>query len=123
MRDNAGGGARGLRAVPSQELLDVVRAAYRIDFRSEPVDLGGSSNLNLLLGGASCQWVLRVYRPYVTTERLKAIQTVRQALTLAGIPAGSHIATQDGQPWMSLDGRLIELERYVTHDADMNTWA
>jgi homoserine kinase type II len=122
MSDNAGGGVRGLRAVPSQELLDAVRAAYRIGIETEPVDLGGSSNLNMLLADASGQWVLRVYRPYVTAERLEAIQSIRRELSLACVPCDDLVATRDGRTWMSFDGRLVELVRYVERDADMDTW-
>ena len=121
-RDNAGGGVRGLRAWPSQALFNAVRAAYKIEFETEPIDLGGSSSLNLLVADRSGQWVLRVYRPYVTVERLDAIHFIRQALSLAGVPCGGLMTTHDGQPWISFDGRLVELEHYIEHDADMDTW-
>ncbi len=122
MTDNAGNGIRGLRARLSHELLAVVQTDYGIFSETEPVDLGGSSNLNLFIDDRSSQWVLRVYRPYVTSERLEAIQKVRRDLTLAGIPCGGLVMTQDGRPWMSFDSRLVELERYVEHDACMDTW-
>jgi hypothetical protein len=61
--DNAGGGLRGLRARPSRALFNAVRAAYEIELENEPVDLGGSSNLNLLVTHRSGPKVLRVYRP------------------------------------------------------------
>lgn len=123
MRDNASGGIRGLRATPSQELLDAVEAAYKIKFETEPVDLGGSSNLNLLLADSSQQWVLRVYRPYVTAQRLDAIHYVRQKLSHAGLPCGGIMAAYNGRPWISFDGRPVELEHYVERDAEMDTWA
>jgi hypothetical protein len=123
MNDNAGGGVRGLRAVASQALLDAVQAAYRIDIPTQPFDLGGSANLNLCFADASNKWVVRVYRPYVTTERLRAIQTVRHELSLAGIPSDCLVMTGNGQPWMSFDGRLVELERYIDHNGKMDTWA
>lgn len=123
MNDDAGGGGRGLRAAPSLELLDAVRSAYGIRIDTEPIDLGGSSNLNLLVTDATNRRVLRVYRPHVTTGRLKAIQTVRQCLTRAGVPSDSLLMTRTGQPWIAFDGRLVELERYIDHDADMDTWA
>src|SRR5690349_23540466 len=48
-RDNAGGGRRGLRATLSPELLEVVRDRYGLGSLNGIVDLGGSSNLNLLV--------------------------------------------------------------------------
>lgn len=123
MSDNAGDGKRGLRADPSQQLLLAVQAEYGMRFGNAPVDLGGSSNLNLLLADSSSQWVLRVYRPYVTPGRLHAIQTVRRELAQAGIPVERPVLTQNGQAWVSFNGKLVELERYVAHDAAMNTWA
>lgn len=122
IKDNAGGGVRGWRATPSPELLDAVRTAYRIDFGPEPVDLGGSSNLNLLLESESGQWVLRVYRPYVTAERLEGIQSVRRELSLSAVPCEGLAVTHAGCSWFSFGDRLVELERYIEHDIDMNTW-
>lgn len=120
--DNAGGGSRGLRAEPSEALFDAVRASYGIAFETEPVDLGGSSSLNLLVTSSSGQWVLRVYRPYVTSARLDAIHEVRRILSLAGIPCGNPAMASDGQYCFSFDNRLVELEPYIEHDTDMNTW-
>lgn len=50
IRDNAGGGVRGLRARPSAALVQAVRHAYGLDALAvESIDLGGSSSLNLLV--------------------------------------------------------------------------
>jgi homoserine kinase type II len=103
-------------------LLDAVRAAYGIETGSGPVDLGGSSNLNLLLTGASGRWVARVYRPYVMAERLEAIHAARQELTRAGVPCGGPLETKAGQAWTTFEGRLVEVEPYVERDAEMDTW-
>src|SRR5712691_1539516 len=78
--DDAGGGLRGLRAGPSRGLLDAVRQAYGLDFNTDPVDLGGSSNLNLLIVDRQDRWVVRVYRKYVTPARLRQVHLVRSAL-------------------------------------------
>src|SRR5947207_297500 len=68
--DNAKNGLRGLRAVPSPHLLEMLRERYRLDERIEPRDLGGSSNLNLLIAAGGRRCVARVYRPYVTVSRV-----------------------------------------------------
>jgi len=42
--DDAAGGLRGLRPVPSTGLFDAFREAYGIDCPTDPIDLGGSSS-------------------------------------------------------------------------------
>jgi Ser/Thr protein kinase RdoA (MazF antagonist) len=120
--DDAGGGLRGLRAAPSRELLDAVRQAYGVFGSTDPVDLGGSSNLNLLVRDGSDRWVVRAYRPYVTAARLQAIHLVRSELSERGVPCGGLLPSRDGQTWIAFENRLIEVERYVSRDADMDSW-
>lgn len=120
--DNAGGGLRGLRATPSPELFAALHDCYKIDIGNDVVDLGGSSSLNLLVANDNRRYVLRVYRPYVTEARLGDIHLVRRKLVTRGVPCPEVVATRDGQPWMVLDGRLVEVEHYVERDADMNSW-
>src|SRR4051812_2270569 len=52
----------------------------------DTTDLGGSSNLNLLLREGNRRWVVRVYRPWVTASRLGAIQQARRQLASGGVP-------------------------------------
>lgn len=128
--DNAGGGLRGLRATPSLELFKALRDCYEIDGGENVLDLGGSSNLNLLISvehaarlfNDTRQYVLRVYRPYVTETRLRDLHLVRRELTACGVPCAEVVATRDGQTWITFDGRLVEVEHYVENDADMDSW-
>jgi Ser/Thr protein kinase RdoA (MazF antagonist) len=120
--DNAGGGLRGLRATPSPELFKALYDRYEIDVGEDIVDLGGSSNLNLLISNDLRQYVIRVYRPYVTETRLGDIHLVRRELTARGVPCPEVVATRYGQLWIMLDGRLVEVEHYVEHDANMDSW-
>jgi homoserine kinase type II len=116
--------ARGpaLRAKDTPALRDILRAHYGIDSRTDARDLGGSSNLNLLVADNDARYVVRVYRPWVTAARLAAIQRARQALDQGGVPCPQPIPTRDGARWASLDGRLVEVEGYVDHDATMDSW-
>ncbi|MEX2246378.1 MAG: phosphotransferase [Dehalococcoidia bacterium] len=116
--DDAGQGRRGLRAKPSSELFHVLRERYGLDAEGA-TDLGGSSNLNLLIAG---RWVARVYRPYVTAARLADINRVREAIRAGDVPSAEVIPTGDGEPWTMAGDRLVEVERYVTSDARMNSW-
>jgi homoserine kinase type II len=120
--DNAGGGQRGLRATPSDALLAAVCRAYGIGESPDPVDLGGSANLNLLVGVGDDRYVVRVYRPHVTMDRLRAMQVVRHALARAGVPCVPPMPTRDGRSWLVFADRLVEVERFVAWDTVMDTW-
>jgi Ser/Thr protein kinase RdoA (MazF antagonist) len=122
LMDDAGGGKRGLRAVPSPELLDLIDLRYGVDCGSDTVDLGGSSSLNLLVGEPDDRFVVRVYRPYVSVERLRVTHLVRRTLAMADVPCGGLVPTIDGQWWVHFKGRLVETERFVERDAVMDSW-
>ena len=121
LNDDAGGGGRGLRATASQHLLESVSVDYGVDVGDSQIDLGGSSNLNVRIGEDE-YYVVRVYRPHVTTERLNEIHRVRHHLAAAGVPCDGLLRALDGRPWIEVDDRLVEVEKYVEHDAYMNTW-
>src|SRR5438046_8368960 len=120
--DDAGNGLRGSRAVAMLELLAQLRERYRLGENGEAQDLGGSSCLTLLVTHGGSRSVARVYRPYVTVPRLEAIQQVRKALVHGGVPCTEIVRTCDGEPWGVIDGRLVELETFVEHDAKMDSW-
>ena len=119
--DDAGGGKRGQRATVSRHLLESASVAYGIDVGDSPLDLGGSSNLNVRVGEDE-HYVVRVYRPHVATERLNAIHRVRHYLAAVGVPCDGLLRTLDGRLWIQVEDRLVEVEKYVEHNADMNTW-
>jgi Ser/Thr protein kinase RdoA (MazF antagonist) len=120
--DDAGNGLRGLRATPSLSLFEALRERYGLDATDEIRDLGGSSNLNLLIVTGDGRYVVRVYRPYVSASRLRDIQSVRRELTKSGIPCAELVPTREDETWTMIDGRLVEVERFVEHDEDMNSW-
>ena len=120
--DDADGGRRGLRARPGPGLQRVLRDEWGLDRVAEAVDLGGSSSLNLLVGAAARRCVVRVHRPSVTPGRLGAIHQARGALLAGGVPCAPPVLTRQGAPWVNLEGRLVEVELYVDHDAVMDSW-
>src|SRR5258707_15592561 len=111
-----------LRAESSPELFDVLQDRYGIEASAPPTDLGGSSNLNLLVTDHDDRFVVRVYRPWVTTARLSDIQRVRRQLIQGGVPCSQTVLTRDGEGLAEVDGRLVEVERYVEHDGKMDSW-
>jgi Ser/Thr protein kinase RdoA (MazF antagonist) len=119
--DNAGNGRRGLRAGPTAWVLAALREHYGIA-GNRIRDLGGSSNLNLLVADDQTRYVVRVYRPYVTGGRLADIHLVRRELSRGDVPSAQVVPTGDDQPWIRVAGRLIEVEWFVEHDATMDSW-
>jgi homoserine kinase type II len=119
--DDAGGGRRALRAQPSAELLDALKRDYAIEPSTPPADLGGSSNLNLLVVHRDRKLVVRVYRPSVSAARLADIQSARRQLALHSFPCLVPMPTSDGRDWVTVSGRLLEVEEYVASDGRMNT--
>src|ERR671932_574107 len=83
----------GPRAVGSAELCDVVAAAYRLGTIQTVQDVWGTYNLNLRLQTDSGAYIVRVYRPWVTRERIETLQSTRTMLARAGFPAVTALPT------------------------------
>jgi len=107
----------------SVDLYRVLADRYGIRPGNETRDLGGSSTLNLFVEDHARPFVVRVYRPWLRSERLAAIQKARRYLAVNGIPCGLPLSTRDGAPWAMVGDRLVEVERYVEVDGRMDTWA
>jgi homoserine kinase type II len=82
-------------------------------------DLGGSYNLNLLVAGS---WVVRVYGPWVSADRLAAVQAVRSSLRERGWPIPSLRLSCAGAGFTRLGSRLVEVEAYVGDGFPMESW-
>lgn len=100
---------------------DMLRREYGIA-ADEIKDLGGSSNLNLLIQSGENQYIARIYRPWVTLSRLTAIQLAHRTLNDGGVPSPLPVSTRDGKDASSIDGLVMEVEHWVERDADMDTW-
>jgi Ser/Thr protein kinase RdoA (MazF antagonist) len=101
------------RPMASAALLQAVVQAYALPQAGKPIDLGGSSNLNLHLPAPDGGHVIRVYRAWVSPERLSGIQSVRAALRRAGLPFTQTIPAADGRPWIRFGDWLVEVEPFV----------
>src|SRR6478672_2466905 len=102
------------RAPVTRELLDLLHTTYGLTSDGDAVDLGGSNNLNLHLPGHDGGWVARVYCPWTSPARLRALQHVRSELVSAGLPFATTVAARDGRNFITFEGRVVEVERYVT---------
>ena len=121
--DDAAGGRRGTRAVASAGLDGFLRANWGVWPTGPAPDLGGSSNLNLLVTDGRSLQVARVYRPFVTGQRVAALQAVRHHLASHGVACADPIPALGGRGWEAFEGRAVEVEPYVAAPAAMNTLA
>jgi len=111
-----------VRPIISPELIDSIVRAYELTPNCYPIDLGGSSNLNLQFAGQGGGHVARVYRAWVTPQRLEGIQFVRATLRAAGLPFSQTRTSADGRPWIHCGDWLVEVEPFV-EGHDMTTWS
>ncbi len=121
--DDAAAGQRGTRAIVSADLEELLQAHWGVRPARAAPDLGGSANLNLLVTDGRSLRVARVYRPFVTGQRVAALQAVRDHLARHGIPCAPPIPARGGRRWETFQGRAVEVEPYVAAPAVMNTLA
>lgn len=106
----------------SPEIIETLRQRFGLHSSAAVKDLGGGFSLNLLVETDDSQYVARVHGSHTSPARLAAIQRVRRWLTAGGVPAPEPVPARDGCRFVAVDGRLMEVERYVEHDAYMNSW-
>lgn len=107
----------------SDALVAEVAALFGLSAPTDWQDLGGSWTTNIQFDYEGQESVgARIHRRHTSPDRLSAIQTARNAVSAAGIPAVECIVTPDGSSFMELDsGRLVELEPRIQWNAWMNT--
>jgi homoserine kinase type II len=110
------------RPTAPTDLLQALSAAWNIDPTPPTRDLGGSSTLNLLVDDPHRPVVARIYRRWMTTARLDAMQRARRYLAAGNLPFASPIATRDGASWITIGDHLVELKSYVSSTAKMDSW-
>jgi homoserine kinase type II len=121
--DDAAGSQRGTRAIITPDLEEFLRAQWGMRPAGAAPDLGGSANLNLLVTDGSSLRVARVYRPFVTGQRIAALQAARRHLARHGVPCAEPITGRGGRGWETFQGRVVEVEPYLAAPVAMNTLA
>ncbi|MGA8276263.1 MAG: phosphotransferase [Thermoplasmata archaeon] len=111
-----------VRPIAPPDLLEYLRKTYAIGGIELTMDLGGSRNLNLLITTGSGMLVVRAYRGGMSLDRLAAIQSVRKALRAKGVPTSVVLATRSGESWSRHEGQIIEVEEFVEHNAQLDSW-
>lgn len=100
---------------PGRMLLndpDVQELASVISPESQPSDLGGVMSLNVKLEAADL--VLRVHQPFVSRQRLLAVQAVRRELTNQGLVVPRPRRWNNTMVFRC-DDRWAELDEYLPH--------
>lgn len=113
----------GPRAMFGDELRDAILEQFSLGTIIAIKDLGGTYNLNILLRTTLGTYVVRVYRPWVTYERLAMTHQVKQVLYENAFPVVLPIAGKGGETLFSLQGRYGEVEHFIPHDEVTETWA
>lgn len=110
------------RPVLTSRLIQAIAKQFELGEPLRHRDMGGSSNLNVLVEAGGSRHVARVYRHWLTEDRLRDVQQARLSLSKGGVPSPLPIPTSTGDMWCRIGGLLVELESFVERDADMDTW-
>ncbi len=103
-------------------MRQAIAEQFAIGVITSTQDLGGTYNLNVLLLTTGGTYVARVYRPWVTYERLAMLHQVKQVLYENGLPVPTLIVNRLGKTIFSYQDRLAEVECFVPHDNVEGTW-
>ncbi len=112
----------GPRAAVTAGLQGYLERTYRLGPITATADLGGAYNLNALLSTPKGRFVARVYRPWVTSPRLEALQGLKHRLKVYHLPVVLPLPTSDGRTVASFGGRVLELEPFVPNDGAIESW-
>jgi Ser/Thr protein kinase RdoA (MazF antagonist) len=98
---------------PSLNDPDVQRWVAAVSPQSHAADLGGVMSLNVGLDTAGL--VLRVHQPFVSRQRLLAVQQVRRRLASQGLVVPVPVPWKDATVFRC-GNRWAELEEYLPHE-------
>lgn len=98
---------------------DVQRLAAAISPDSHATDLGGVMSLNVGLDAAGL--VLRVHQPFVSRQRLLALQQVRRCLASQGLAVPTPVRWNNAMVFRCRN-RWAELEEYLPHERPAPTF-
>lgn len=110
------------RPALSAAIMQILSSRFGMHPSAPPKDLGGWFSLNVLIETPPGRYVVRVHGTQTEPARLEAVQTARSHLAAGGVPGPRPVLTIDGAPFVAMGGHLVEVEHYVEHDADMDTW-
>src|SRR5581483_4287519 len=120
----------GHRAEIRHDEIERLASAYGPGEVLRLKDVGGTYNLNVLLEMRDKMYIVRVYRPWITYERLAFLHAVKEALARSGLPVALPLATNTGETMLTYrnsdrnqdDERLAEIEPFIPHDHVADDW-
>lgn len=112
----------GPRASVDTGLLKAVAHLYGLEPASDVSDLGGAYNLNVRLRSTKGSYVARVYRPWVTLTRVRALQRLKGQLAEQQLPVVLPLATLDGSTCIVYSQRVVEVEPFAPNDGAVESW-
>jgi homoserine kinase type II len=86
-------------------------------------DLGGAYNLNVRVETLHGSYVARVYRPWVTAHRLRALHTIKRWLHAQQLPILLPLPTVAGETLTTYEDRLVEVEPFLPHNDATEVWS
>ena len=106
--------------------LDLVKFLAAVE-HGWGLDTGGWS---VLVDGAgpvvrlpAADAALHISRAEVGPARVEALDRARARLADCGLPVVELMTSLTGSTWHLVQGRVIQVERWVDHDGRMNSWA
>ncbi len=103
--------------------MDVVVAAgdlWQLDLTGWSVIVDGqTTTVRLPASGVA----IHVSRAEVGPPRATALQVARSRLAVCEVPVVELLPSMAGTTWEEVEGRVVEVERWVDHDGRMNTWS
>ncbi len=103
------------------EVVDAAVVLWNIDHAgwSVIVDVDG---LNTTIRFPAADAALHIYRAGTTRARMRALHVARGRLADEGIPVVGLLPSVAGRTWEQVGDRMLEVENWVHHDGQMNTW-
>lgn len=80
---------------------------------SEQEKLGGAFNTNIRIAAGRSEYVLRISSAAASEEQLREIYRLQQRLSAQGIPVPLPHLTENGEPYIRMDGKLIQVLPYI----------
>ena len=113
----------GPRATLTEALVEAVVKRFELGKVSAFRDMGGAFNLNVRIHTFTGVYVVRVYRPWVSSERLACLHRVKRIMWDAGFPVPIPLGMVSGDEIGFYPNRWIEVEPWVEQDGVADTWS
>lgn len=101
------------------DVVHIVGELWQLDTSRWQVIVWGQTGTVYL---PAAEAAVHISRDEVTGGRVEALQRARARLAQNGVPVVDLLRSVGGATWEIVEGRVVEVEPWVHHDARMNTW-